>query len=71
MIMVSLNELCDRVAGLATTTAAVRQVCALPRSPADARPLPEPHAEFPFDSAWEALFAGADLAEMPENGLGR
>lgn len=63
--MVSLNELCDLTAGLGTTTTVLRQACALPRTPVDSIPLPTPHAEFPFDSSWEALFTGTDLLDEP------
>ncbi|MBI4984928.1 MAG: hypothetical protein HZC24_06175 [Rhodocyclales bacterium] len=63
--MITLNELCDLTAKSGTTTADLRQACAQPRSAADMRPLPEPHEEFPFDSAWEALFTGTSLPEEP------
>ena len=56
--MVSLNELCNITAGLSTTTDALRQACALPRTPSDMAPLPEPDGECSFDSSWEALFTG-------------
>lgn len=53
--MVSLNELCDRADPL---NPSLQQACALPRSPADMAPLPEPHTDVAFDSSWEALLAG-------------
>lgn len=57
--MVSLNELCDRADPL---NASLRQACALPRSPADMAPLPEPHTtDVAFDSSWEALLAGTSV----------
>ena len=65
--MVSLNELCVLTAGSSTTTAALRQACALPRAPVDWSPLPIPHAEYPFDSAWEALFTGTDLLDEADD----
>jgi hypothetical protein len=61
--MVSLNDLCNLTNPLDPRTASLRQACALPRSSADMRPLPEPHAEVAFDSSWEALFAGSDAME--------
>lgn len=64
--MVSLNELCKNTARLSTATAALRHACALPRSPADMCPLPEPHAELPFDSSWETLFSGTDRVGKPD-----
>lgn len=57
--MVSLNELC----GLADPlNSSLQQACALPRSPADMAPLPEPHTDIAFDSSWEALLAGTPTA---------
>lgn len=53
--MVSLNELCDLADPL---NSSLRQACALPRSPADMAPLPEPHTDVAFDSSWEALLTG-------------
>ena len=62
--MITFNELCNQTAGLHTTSASLRQACALPRSPVDMAPLPEPHREYSFDSAWEALFAGTDVVDQ-------
>jgi len=64
--MLTLDGLCNLAAGSTMTTAPLREACALPRSMADARPLPAPHAEFAFDSSWEALFMGTDVASEPQ-----
>ena len=64
--MLTLDGLCSLTAGLGTTTAPLRQACALSRSQADARPLPMPRTEFPFDSSWEAIFTGIDVANELE-----
>lgn len=66
--MVTLNELCNDMAGMSTANAALQQACALPRSPVDMRPLPEPHAEAPFDSSWETLLVNIDTAKKPGAG---
>lgn len=63
--MVTLNELCNDTAGLSKASAALRQACTLPRTPADMQPLPEPNAEAPFDSSWESLQPYADTADKP------
>jgi hypothetical protein len=60
--MVSLNELCDSAAPLNTS---LRQACALPRSPADMTPLPEPHTDIAFDSSWEALLVDTASVGKP------
>jgi hypothetical protein len=62
IIMITLNELCNRTAGSQTTSDSLRHACALPRSPVDMAPLPEPHRESSFDSAWEALLSGTNVA---------
>lgn len=59
--MVSLSELCNLAGPLDTTNSSLRQACALPRSPVDMNPLPEPHLGVSFDSSWEALLAGTDV----------
>lgn len=61
--MISLNELCLFGDPLTTSSDALHQACALPRSPADMTPLPEPHMEIGFDSSWEALLSGNDAVE--------
>ncbi|GEM_PF-2820501 len=60
--MITLNELCKLASNSNATTVSLGHACALPRSPVDMRPLPEPHCEFAFDSSWEALFTGTDAA---------
>lgn len=60
--MVSLNELCDLAAPL---NSSLQQACALPRSPADMAPLPEPHTDVAFDSSWEALLVGTPAVTKP------
>jgi hypothetical protein len=60
--MVTLDQLCSLSENLGTTTDSLRCACASPRSPVDMSPLPEPHEEFAFDSSWEALFAGTEVA---------
>jgi len=64
--MLTLDNLCNLAAGSTMTSAPLRQACALPRSVADKRPLPVPGAEFAFDSSWEALYTGTDVAGEPE-----
>lgn len=59
--MITLDGLCDLTAGLSTTSEPLRQACARPRSPADTCFLPEPGAEFFFDSSWEAISTGTDV----------
>lgn len=56
--MVTLNQLCDLTAQSGRGDVSLASACALPRSAADMRPLPVPHAEFPFDSCWETLLSG-------------
>lgn len=58
--MISLNELCMLGDPLQTSSASLHQACAQPRSAADLQPLPDPHMEIAFDSAWEALLSGND-----------
>jgi hypothetical protein len=58
--MVSLNELCDLPD---PPNSLLRQACALPRTPSDMNPLPEPHLDALFDSSWEALLMGTSLME--------
>jgi hypothetical protein len=60
--MVSLNELCTLGDPLNTSSDSLHQACAQPRTAADMNPLPEPHMEVGFDSAWEALLSGNDAA---------
>lgn len=55
--MVTLNELCNAMSVLNTTDGPLHEACALPRLPADMRPLPEPQAEAAFDSSWEVMQA--------------
>lgn len=61
--MISLDELCTRGDPLTTTSDSLHQACALPRTPADMAPLPEPRMEVAFDSSWEALLTGNDAIE--------
>ena len=62
--MITLDGLCNISAGASsTTTAPLRQACSLPRTLADKEALPVPHSEFGFDSSWEALFTGTDMAD--------
>lgn len=61
--MISLNELCTLGDPLTTSSASLHQACALPRTSADMNPLPEPHMEIGFDSAWEALLSGNDAVD--------
>lgn len=58
--MVSLNELCMLGDPLDTSSASLHEACAQPRTAADMAPLPDPHMEVAFDSAWEALLSGND-----------
>lgn len=58
--MVSFNELCTLGDPLNTSSALLHEACAQPRTASDMAPLPEPHMEAPFDSAWEALLSGND-----------
>lgn len=61
--MISLNELCTIGDPLNTSSDLLHQACAQSRTPADMTPLPEPHMEIVFDSAWEALLSGNDAVE--------
>lgn len=65
--MISLNELCNLADPLDTSNANLRQACSLPRAPVDMSPLPEPHRDAAFDSAWEALLSGNDAAKNWDN----
>jgi hypothetical protein len=59
--MTNLGEICRIIESSGSGTSLLRQACALPRSDADLLPLPDPHSEAAFDSAWDVL-----LAEAPE-----
>lgn len=63
--MPSLHELCQTLAESGSEhNSPLAAACALPRTLADHRPLPESHGEAVFDSAWEIL-----LAETPNPGI--
>lgn len=64
--MFTFNELCAAAAGSPAANDVLRQACALPRSAADLKPLPEPHAETNFDSSWEVLLANTDTVAKPD-----
>ena len=55
--MKTLNELCQSVVVKDVSKGPLHEACALPRSPTDMRPLPEPQAEASFDSSWEVMSA--------------
>ena len=61
--MVTLNDLCNSALESGTATELLHQACALPRTPCDMQPLPEPHIELSFDSSWETLLAGVDMPD--------
>ncbi|MDP2108063.1 MAG: hypothetical protein Q8J67_03340 [Rhodocyclaceae bacterium] len=61
--MVSLNELCTLGDPFNTSSASLHQACSQPRTAVDMQPLPDPHMEVGFDSAWEALLSGNDAVK--------
>lgn len=61
--MKALNELCRSALAQNASNGPLREACALPRSPADMRPLPEPQAASSFDSSWEVMQAANESAK--------
>lgn len=61
--MISLNELCTLGDPHNTSSASLHQACSQPRTAVDMQPLPDPHMEVAFDSAWEALLSGNDAVK--------
>lgn len=53
--MKTLNELCQSVLAQDAGKGPLHEACALPRSPTDMRPLPQPETEASFDSSWEVV----------------
>ncbi|MDP1526926.1 MAG: hypothetical protein Q8M20_14020 [Rhodocyclaceae bacterium] len=61
--MKTLNELCKSVLVKEASKGPLHEACALPRSPTDMHPLPEPRTEASFDSSWEVMSAAKEVTK--------